>query len=373
MCTTTDAKKRILFVDDDPAILAGLRSLLYKDRKRWEMAFADGGTHALAEMSSQPFDVVVTDMRMPGMDGATLLNKIKDAYPATGRIMLSGHAEREAIVRALPALHQLLSKPCDVRTLRSAIERGLSAGEGAATAAMIGRIDRLPSPAHLYAALANAIGSTSSLSQIAEIVKTDPALSAKFLQLVNSAYFGSGQRTSSIDHAVSLLGLERLRYITSTASVFSEVETSIPDAVLNQMRLHSTRTAGYAKSLVSDTPAETDQEMVFAAGLLHDVGRIVLLEGLGESYCSSTAAATHAEVGAQLLALWGVPMNLVEIVRHHHDPLRAPATFQIAAAAVHVGDLLAQQNEDPIAVIESRSNATTLALLPHWRKVAVLS
>ena len=105
-----NVKKRILFVDDEPAILAGLQNLLYKDRKRWQMVFALGGQLALDEIRKEPFDIVVSDMRMPGVDGATLLNTIKDECPSTVRIMLSGHADREAIVRALPALHQLLKK-----------------------------------------------------------------------------------------------------------------------------------------------------------------------------------------------------------------------------------------------------------------------
>src|ERR1041384_515554 len=112
-----NVKKRILFVADEPAILAGLQNLLYKDRKRWQMVFALGGQLGLDEIRKEPFDIVVSDMRMPGVDGATLLNTVKDECPSTVRIMLSGHADREAIVRALPALHQLLSKPCDALNL----------------------------------------------------------------------------------------------------------------------------------------------------------------------------------------------------------------------------------------------------------------
>jgi DNA-binding NtrC family response regulator len=145
-------KKRILFVDDEPAILAGLQNLLYKDRKRWEMVFALGGQLALDEIRKAPFDIVVSDMRMPGIDGAMLLNVIKDECPATVRIMLSGHADREAIVRALPALHQLLSKPCDANTLRGAIERsldGVNVDRDAKIRKIVGGVDKLPTPPDL--------------------------------------------------------------------------------------------------------------------------------------------------------------------------------------------------------------------------------
>src|ERR1051325_11607631 len=108
-----DGKKRILFVDDEPAILAGLQNLLFKDRKRWDMVFSPGGDLALGEFRRHPFDIVGSDMRMPGLDGASLLNRGRDDAPSTGRTILPGRPGRARIVRALRALHQLLSKPCD--------------------------------------------------------------------------------------------------------------------------------------------------------------------------------------------------------------------------------------------------------------------
>jgi DNA-binding NtrC family response regulator len=123
------AKKRILFVDDDPAILTGLQNLLHRDRPRWEMVFALGGQLALDEIrKAPPFDVVVSDMRMPEIDGATLLSTVKEESPDTVRIMLSGYAADEAIERVRPALHMLLLKPCDVATLRNAINSSFDHG-----------------------------------------------------------------------------------------------------------------------------------------------------------------------------------------------------------------------------------------------------
>lgn len=106
-------RRRILFVDDEPNVLAGLRNLLRKQRDRWEMLFAPSGKAALEEMATCPVDVIVSDMRMPGMDGAELLRLVKERYPRTVRIVLSGHAEREAVSRAISVAHQFLSKPSD--------------------------------------------------------------------------------------------------------------------------------------------------------------------------------------------------------------------------------------------------------------------
>ncbi len=381
------SKKRILFVDDEPAILAGLQNLLYKDRRRWDMTFALSGEIALEKFLTQGFDVVVSDMRMPGMDGATLLNRIKEASPSTARIMLSGHAEREAIVRALPALHQLLAKPCDAATLRATIERSL---EGEATMhdarvrAVIGKIDKLPSPPLVFERLSELMSSAdSTLDEIAAVVADDPSLSAKVLQLVNSAYFGSGQRTSSIADAVSLLGTEQLRYIGVTASVFSSLtEDPLPELSLRELQEHAVSTGTLARRLM---PGALAQE-AFAGGLLHDVGRVVLAVGFPAEYreivLSMTAApadlaqlelaafgATHAEVGACLLGLWGLPAAILDVVRYHDRPGDAPETSWVLASAVHVAEAMAEGSCGRLD-LASIDKAGCTHLLEGWRQLA---
>lgn len=352
-------KKRILFVDDEPAILAGLQNLLYRDRKRWEMVFALGGQLALDELRQKPFDIVVSDMRMPGIDGATLLNIIKDEFPATVRIMLSGHADREAIVRALPALHQLLSKPCDAQTLRGAIERSLDSTDverDIKIRQIVGGVDKLPTPPEIYFELSRLMQSpTTSVADIAKVVTRDPALSAKLLQLINSAYFGTGQTTTSIQQAVALLGIDRLRYIALTASVFASPEM-LPSRgfSLHEIQQTSVQAAQLARTFAE--PAARDE--VFATALLHDVGHVVLAVCRPTEFEIFTErckkgeklldvemdlfGVTHADIGARLLAIWGLPSTIVDVVQYHHDPGSAPEARRKLASIVHVADALVQ-------------------------------
>lgn len=384
--TATPTKKRILFVDDEPSILAGLQNLLYKDRRRWEMAFASTGDEALTKVRAQHFDVVVSDMRMPGMDGATLLNRVKEASPATARIMLSGHAEREAIVRALPALHQLLAKPCDAITLRAAIENSLeteAALRTVAVRAIVGKIDKLPSPPTVCRELEAAISCpTTMLEDVARIVVKDPGLAAKVLQLVNSAYFGSGAKTSSISEAIALLGTEQLRFIGVTASVFGAVvDDPFPEFSLREHQEHAIRTAMAVKRIARGALVEE----AFAGALLHDVGSVVLALGFPEAYRAVLAEShatsrditelelaafgvTHAEVGASLLNLWGIPGAILDIVRHHHDPGSAPERTQSIAAAVYCAEAWTDREprEVDLAVLERAGCASQASL---WRRV----
>jgi HD-like signal output (HDOD) protein len=387
MTSATPAKKRILFVDDEPSILAGLQNLLYKDRRRWDMTFAASGEAALEKLRAQPFDVVVSDMRMPGMDGATFLNRVKDASPATARIMLSGHAEREAIVRALPALHQLLAKPCDASTLRATIERSLETEammSDARVRAVIGKIDKLPSPPMVCAAMASAMGeSSTTLDELGAVVSRDPGLSAKVLQLVNSAYFGSGKKTSSITEAVALLGTEQLRYIGVTASVFGVItEDPFPEFSLRAGQEHAVRTAALVRVFAKGGLAEE----AFAGALLHDVGSVVLAVGFpteyreivrtaakdGSDWLSLETAAfgtNHAEVGACLLGLWGLPAPILDIVRYHHRPGDAPEASRVVVSAVHVAEALASGMS---GMMDEASLATAgcASMVGIWRELA---
>ena len=192
----------VLFVDDEQAILDGLRNSLRKERKRWDMTFALGGQQALEEMKKTPADVVITDMRMPGMDGAELLRQIQRDFPAAARIVLSGQAERESIMRALPVTHQFLHKPCDGETLRAVIEQTHALHklmQNPALTALVGKLERIPAVPSTYTELARlAADPKADSAMFAKVIEMDAAVCAKVLQLVNSAYFGLGQKIVSI-------------------------------------------------------------------------------------------------------------------------------------------------------------------------------
>jgi len=116
-------KKQIMFVDDDPHLLAALQNVFHRDRKRWDVVFALGSSAAFEHLARTRFDVVISDMRMPGCDGVELLERVRAASPHTARVMLSGSADEAEVSRATAAVDVLLGKPCDTRTLRETIER----------------------------------------------------------------------------------------------------------------------------------------------------------------------------------------------------------------------------------------------------------
>jgi len=354
---------RILFVDDEQRELDSLQQLLRPHRHQWEMAFALGGEAALAMMASVPFDAIVSDMQMPGMDGSVLLERVRQRHPKVVRIVLSGYTELEAAFRAVQVAHQFLLKPCDAGTLQVAIERACSLQSilsSETLAATAGALGELPSAPRVYTALTQALADPdSSLEDIARIVERDVAISAKVLQLVNSAFFGLTRNITSLSHAVSYLGVSILQSLVISAEAFRIFNPSEPieGFSIDEFQSHAGLTARIT-SLFSLAKYLVDSAMV--AGLLHDVGKLVLASRLPGRFREALRRArerqqplyrveeevfgvSHAEVGAYLLGLWGLPTFVTEAVAHHHAPTRVPHHNFDPLAAVYLANLLAHQ------------------------------
>jgi len=387
--------KRILFVDDEPLVLGGLRDMLRRQRKHWDMVFALGGQAALDLLAVERFDVVVSDMRMPGIDGVTLLRSAKANQPGIVRIILSGHAEREAVFNALPVAHQFLSKPCDTEVLRDVVERAcalrtLLQDDQIRTA--IGTIERLPSAAQLCADLTQAAArSDVGLAEFASIVEQDPAMAAKVLQLVNSSFFGLARRQTCLWEAVSYLGTELSKDLALSAPVFEQPKfLPIPGFSLERSQRHALLTARIAQRLLPDKKLKSE---AYTAALLHDVGKLVFAVTMPERFAevlrvraetgrfdhvveTELLGVTHAEAGAYLMALWGLPLSLVEVVANHHRPeAAAPSDVLVAvhaaSALAHVGRA---GTDDPTCGgrlnVEYVADSSLGPELPHWRELA---
>lgn len=392
--------RKILFVDDDPNVLQGLRRMLHSQRDGWEVAFAQGGEMALAMLDAAPFDVVVSDMRMPGMDGAALLACIREKYPETIRFILSGHSDQNAALRAVAVAHQFLAKPCEPATLRVAIERacGLKAVlSDPSLCRTVGSMRELPAMPRTYLDLTKALGDADvSLDQVAKIVEQDVAVAAKLLQLVNSAFFGLSREVTNVRMAVSYLGVDVLKSLVLTIGVFRSFEdaSAVHGFSVDRFQGHAYLTAKIASAL--PTPAHL-KDMTSLAALLHDVGKLVLAARMPAHFARVLGVAgqqgrpvyeveqdlmgvTHAEIGAYLLGLWGLPWPVVEAVAHHHVPGRVPEQGLDALAAVHLANVLALECGAPVSAEDHRATPAfdpayieSLGVtdqLPEWRALA---
>ena len=356
----------ILFVDDEPNIIQGLRRMLHPMRNEWNMKFVDNGEAALQLMSTEPVDVLVTDMRMPEMDGALLLSIVRENYPKVVRIILSGYSEKEFVMKASSTAHQFLAKPCSMETLKNTIKRiqhlrTLVCNEELKEK-VVG-LSNLPSQPELYKKLDAELRSANvSLKKIGDIISHDITMTAKILQMVNSAFFGLPQKINDPIQAANYLGMDTIKSLVLFHQLFSvfEKDESLQDYIKTIWE-HSFKVGILAKKITGLKYQENFIiEQAFVAGLLHDIGKLVLIQlpsyqdkmkELGTLSGHEIRVAEqslfgtdHGMVGGYLLGLWGLPDFVVEAAAFHHSPSAIGDEQFSILSAVHIAHIGTEPN-----------------------------
>lgn len=380
----------ILFVDDEPNILTGLQRMLRPLRHEWEMAFANSGVEALDVLAQRKVDVIVSDMKMPGMDGAQLLQQVSNKYPHLVRIILSGYAEKDLILRAISVAHQYLAKPCDAEILKATVSRACALRDLLANETLrqlVSQLTVVPSLPILYQQLLEELKTPEpSIKKVSDIIQQDMGMTVKILQIINSAFFGLQRNICSTREAVSFLGIDTVTALTLGVGIFSQLHGEQSQPLIDQLWDHSIKVAELAQSLAaSETPGCAAD--AFTAGLLHDIGQVILAINLPQEYQASLAlmksegltceevetrifGASNAAIGAYLLGLWGVPYPVVEAVAYHHNPYSYPSNSFTALTAVHVANVLIDHAEcDVLASPEIYLDSEYLKRMRMWEKI----
>jgi HD-like signal output (HDOD) protein len=355
-----DAMMNILFVDDEEYVLDGLRRVTRAERRDWNVHFALGPEPALAMLAEKSFDLVVADMRMPGMSGAELLGIIRKKYPDTIRFMLTGHAELEQLLPNIGPIHQFLRKPCGIETLRRAVslmhifrKRLIQPSARRIVAAL----ERLPAPGDTVSALTRAIEDENSTAEsVAAVIESDPALTAKTLHLVNSSFFGAPRSFTRVADAVTRLGLKTIRHLALTSQLVdrltpeNECAAGLVAEIWQRAPITAERCRATARR-IGLGPSAVDS--AFLAGLLHEIGRIVLAWHGGSSYVHMTALAAkgglslaemeeraygapQSVIGGYLLALWAFDRDVIEAVTHCARPDGSASAGRTPLTALHL-------------------------------------
>lgn len=357
--------KSILFVDDEPNVLEGLQRMLFPLQREWTMAFASSGPKALELLQQQCFDVVVSDMRMPGMDGAQLLAEVKKLSPETLRFVLSGQSESEVIYRSVGEAHQFLSKPCKPKLLKECVDKAFALRDLLASdslKALVAQIRALPPVPQTYSNLCQALKSPEcAIADAGRIIETDPAMTAKILQVTNSAFFGLRRQVTTASQAASLLGLNTIKALVLITGIFTPIEGSkLPRGFsIDLLWRHSMIVGAYAQAICqTENISKEITGDAYTAGLLHDTGHLVFAAACPEDYThvcdfaeinaiplsdaeKEVLGCTHGEVGAYLLGIWGLPNPIVECVAYHHRPGDSVGGEFSPLTAVHIADTFA--------------------------------
>lgn len=368
-----------MFVDDEPMVLKGIERALFNTG--WKIILANSGQQALEILSETHVDFVISDMQMPGMNGAELLEKVSELYPSTVRIVLSGQADRDMAARASFVAHQWFSKPCPPNVIQKAVER-IDAIQhtlpNQKIKDIVGKIKGLPSSPKLFFRIKKLFDDDADMDLVANVIGEDPALSAKILQISNSSFFMLNTEIHRIEEAITRLGADVVSCVVAIAEIYSNV-IKISGYAIEKEQQHSMSTALLGVSL---SPPE-DRAETMLVGLLHDIGMYILfllspdsvdtyLKKRIKSQDNSSLehelfGADHTQLAGYLLHLWNFPYKLIESILLHNQPSKLMELKFGSAAAIYVACLLLQKqplNEDFVRHFQLEDK------LPEWEKRA---
>jgi putative nucleotidyltransferase with HDIG domain len=363
-------KRRILFVDDEENVLHGLRRLLHGMKDEWEMEFHPDPEKALAAVRSGGVEVVVSDFRMPGMDGLRLLEQVKKIDGHIVRLLLSGQVDQKMAVQSMGVAHQFLTKPCDPQTLKEGIERAFATREGLmgdSLKSTLAGMPHIPSAPALFQEIAGEIQrSEGSTRKVGTLISQDIGLTGAVLKLINSSYFGMRRKIGSPEEAVNLLGLNTLK--TLVLSIEMNRQIACPprfEGFVGQVNEHSMRCGLCARAIAQKEGVDAAfAGSAFTAAVLHDAGKLLLLANFPDrsgEYLETIRlgpaheverrlfGASHAEIGAYLLGLWGLPDEIVDAIAFHHEPSRSMNQAFSPLSVVHFSELAASDEEGAVA------------------------
>lgn len=334
-------RSSILFVDDDPNVLSGIKRMLFGKRDQWVLFFANGGREALELCRQSEVDVLVTDLRMPDVNGAALLSAVQEEMPRTVRIALSGHSDTDMILGVVRSAHQFLAKPCESSEIIRKVEYVLALRDlitNPRLQQVVSQLTCLPPCQASLDRLIRAIEDENAMQEdVAQIVREDASLTVKLLQLVNSAYFGLASEVTDVEYAVSLLGTDVLRSLVVSIKVFEAVENLFPPSFPEALYWRHTAVASErAKRIARGLGCSPEKvKIATSVALVHDIGHLLCATSFPDIFTRSCEASvsgkqsfvdveqellgtSHAQIGAYLLGLWGLPSSMVELVANHH-------------------------------------------------------
>jgi len=333
------ATKTILFVDDELPILKSLNRL-FMDTE-YEVLTAGSGDEALEVLADEKVDIVITDMRMPVMDGYQLLEKIKERHPNVLRIILSGYSEKNTILAALQKnLAKLyILKPWDNNKLILLVDQIFETENilhDSNLLDLINNTDELPTLKSSYLQIMDLIDNDADLVKIASAIERDHSVATKVLHIINSAFYEV--KTGSVKHAIAFLGLSNIRNILLATSIVDSFNMSgIYGTRLEMLWNHSFICSKIVNIIYEKLLNKKLSESESSAGLLHNIGIVLLLKIFPEKYIEifrrtekeknnllqieqETLHVTHQQAGGYLLKWWELPYPIVEAALYHHTP-----------------------------------------------------
>lgn len=350
---------RILLVDGDAALLQERRRAFWKRHRNWEVVLAASGAEAIQALGRDPVDILMSDMSLPDMAGADLIRYAREHMVGTVRIALAEPDTAESLEEVEVNLHRLFLKPVEPEFLIGVVESLDIEDDEAnvrAVRTFVGGLGKVPSLPSLYQELVALLQrEDAGMGEVARIIRKDLGAASQVLKLANSAHGRSDRPVSEIGQAVAMLGVDSLRSLVLFRGLISSFDSpKLQGLDLEQLWFHSFEVATGARKLAALEGETRQADIAFSAGLLHDIGMVVLATDPVGRYRNVLVQAQtsriplsvlehdvygvdHAQVGAHLLNLWGLPPSFCRPVREHHAPPASHEGFPLSMA-LHMAD-----------------------------------
>ncbi|HCC07497.1 MAG TPA: response regulator [Clostridiales bacterium] len=349
--------KKILFVDDEEQILKTIIRLFRTTD--YDLYTAMDGEKALEVLAREDIDLIISDMRMPYMDGYELLYKVKTLYPKIARIILSGYADEKIIFKAIQKniAKMYIFKPWEDETLLNIVNQVFAVEEiinDERVMTYINNIEELPIIKANYRKIVSLIQEDADIKDITNEIEIDHQIVLKILHVANSAY--CGVETKSVDDAISYLGLHDVSNIVISTSVIDAISyNGIAESDMDILWRHAFITNQLVNFIYDNILRKKINQVHNTAGLLHDVGRVFLFNSFKEKYAEvyqkslkealdigeverDMLGITHEEVGGYLLKRWDLPHSIVEAAFFHHRPMDDRIIDKELVCVVHLAD-----------------------------------
>lgn len=352
---------RVLFIDQDVYFQQSLNRVVISKKLRIDLRQSSSWKQAKKILESFSCDVIVVNDTLCDIQCEQLLVSIRDMYPMTLRILVSSDASEDKVPNLLIAAHQVLTKPTSPLSILEAIQtssrlRSLLMNEQLRT--VVHKMTYIPVVPKVYTELTDELRKDNSSNHVlAKIISQDISLTAGILKLVNTPFFGLSRRVDDMQQAVSILGVNLIRGLVLSTRVFTILDSkSYPGFDVEKLWGHCMDVARCIRAVKRFSNAGMRAtENAFLAGLLHDIGKVVLAAGCPDVYIhvlqnSQTKniplavaeerllGVTHAEVGAYLLGLWGFSEPIVSAIAQHHGFMLG-SSFTRLASVLHVVDV----------------------------------
>lgn len=387
-------KGKVLFVDDERNILKAIQREFYQTA--FQIITAQSAKEALDIIKKETIDIIISDIKMPEMDGLQLLQIIKKKHPLINRIILSGYVEQSAVVSSIieGIATSYLTKPWNSEELHYYINHILDIKKHLKEKkflSVLNLIDNLPAHPDQFKKMSVAIKQGKTINELTQIIENDICITAKILQVANSAFY-STEKVTYIKRALINIGIDISKDIINVNPVITQFEwKDFQIQYFHKTLKHSSNVQYATNELLKILGSRMNKIQLTSVGLTHDIGKIILIQYFPERLkktmdyqekhpeknfyeCESQLGyndLTHAEIGAYFMNWWNLPEIYAQTARYHHSPKKASKEFQEICSIIKLADELVNQITKGTKLKEINYNqlSSKLFKVPQLKKV----